>query len=94
MNIKKNALVVAEQLHVIKKEELFTEDFKSFSDFADTIGIGKSRASKLVKVWERLVESNGTLETFNATQIEEMLPLDVVTNIDTVEEPEMLGVTR
>ena len=86
LNIKKDSLVVAEQLYIIKTEELFKDDFENFSKFSDTVGIGKARASKLTRVWERLLLSNGVLETFNATQIEEMLPLDQSTNIEVVEE--------
>lgn len=29
----------------------------------------------MIKVWEKLIESNGLLESYNASQIEEILPL-------------------
>ena len=93
MNIKKNALAVSEQLYIIKTQELFKDDFKTFSAFCENFGISKGRGSKLVAVWERLQETNGALELYNATQIEEMLPLEKDVNIDAVEQavitPEM-----
>ena len=93
MNIKKNALAVSEQLYIIKTQELFKDDFKTFSAFCENFGISKGRGSKLVAVWERLQETNGALELYNATQIEEMLPLEKEVNIDAVEHavitPEM-----
>lgn len=86
MNIKKNALAVSEQLYIIKTQELFKDDFKSFSAFCESFGMSKGRASKLVAVWERLQSTNGALELYNATQIEEMLPLETDVNIDVVEQ--------
>ena len=86
MNIKKNALAVSEQLYIIKTQELFKEDFKSFSAFCENFGMSKGRGSKLVAVWERLQATNGALELYNATQIEEMLPLETDVNIEVVEQ--------
>jgi hypothetical protein len=74
-NIKKNALVISEQLYIVKTQELYKEDYDSLSKFFEETGFSKTRGFRMIKVWEKLIESNGLLESYNASQIEEILPL-------------------
>ena len=74
-NIKKNALVISEQLYIVKTQELYKEDYESLSKFFEETGFSKTRGFRMIKVWEKLIESNGLLDSYNASQIEEILPL-------------------
>ena len=74
-NIKKNALVISEQLYIVKTQELYKEDYESLSKFFEETGFSKTRGFRMIKVWEKLIESDGLLDSYNASQIEEILPL-------------------
>ena len=75
--LKKNTFDIAKALWQIKTSECYKDDFDSFSSFCEkAVGMPKSRASRLVNVYERFQSNTNLLSDYSVAQITELLPLD------------------